>query len=164
MNLIRPAVPWSEVASCWVRAELTSERFAHLYENAGETDEERLAIARADYFEDFPTDVEWCLVALTPEEIATVLYIDWDYWLDVTDGTRRPADAIRKMSWHDTEMPPPRTERLILLADSSASPTRVVVLEGHSRLTSYVAHLDDLPPELECYLGVSGNISGWACY
>jgi hypothetical protein len=36
-------------------------------------------------------------VALTPAELADVRYIDWDYWLEVSGGTRRPRDAIARM-------------------------------------------------------------------
>jgi len=173
MRLVRAPVAWDEVASCWVRAELGSERFAHLFEraraaNPAASDPELLTAARGwpdtDYFEDFPTDLEWSLVALTPTDVASVLYIDWGYWNDVSEGSRRPADAIAKMGWTDTPMPPATTEPMILVADTLTSPTRVVVLEGHSRLTSYVAHLAELPPSLDCYLGVSGTISQWACY
>lgn len=173
MNLVRASVAWDEVAACWVRAELGSERFAHLYETAraaspDATDEQLLAAARGwpdtDYFEDFPSDLDWSVVALTPEEVADILYIDWDYWNEVTDGSRRPSDAIRKMGWHDTVVPPPDTERLILVTDDLQAPQRLVVLEGHSRLTSYVAQRDALPPALECYLGVSASIGNWGCF
>jgi hypothetical protein len=166
-------VAWDEVAACWVRAELGSERFAHLFEraradNPDATDTELLTAARgwpdADYFESFPSDIEWFLVALTPEEVTDILYIDWDYWTEVTDGSRHPSDAIRKMGWDDTVLPSPDTERLILVTDDLKAPQRLVVLEGHSRLTSYVAHRDALPPALECYLGVSAGIVNWGCF
>ena len=45
----------------------------------------------------FPDDVSWSWAMLTPEELADVRYIHWDYWLEVSGGTRRPADAIARM-------------------------------------------------------------------
>jgi hypothetical protein len=52
---------------------------------------------RAGIFGGLPDDVAWSWVALTREELLDVRYIDWEYWLEVTGGTRRPADAIRRM-------------------------------------------------------------------
>jgi hypothetical protein len=173
LKLIRASVAWDEVAACWVRAELGSERFAHLFEgaradNPAATDTELLTAARGwpdtGYFEAFPSDVQWFLVALTRDEVAAVVYIDWEYWIDVTDGSRRPIDAIRKMGWDGAAMPPPETEPLILVTDDFDAPQRLVVLEGHSRLTAYMARRKDLPPLLECYLGVSAGIVNWGCF
>jgi hypothetical protein len=48
-------------------------------------------------FAGLPDDISWSRVALTPAELADVRYIDWDYWLEVSGGTRRPRDAIARM-------------------------------------------------------------------
>lgn len=36
-------------------------------------------------------------MALTPVEIEAVRYINWSYWLEISGGTRRPADAADRI-------------------------------------------------------------------
>jgi hypothetical protein len=48
-------------------------------------------------FTGLPADTVWQWVALTRRELLSVRYIDWDYWLEVTAGTRRPVDAIARI-------------------------------------------------------------------
>ena len=48
-----------------------------------------------DYFPDFPSHVRWERVGLSREELELVRYIDWEYWLDLTDGTRMAIDGAR---------------------------------------------------------------------
>ena len=48
-----------------------------------------------DYFPDFPAHVRWGLVGLSREEMERVRYIDWEYWLELTDGTRMAIDGAQ---------------------------------------------------------------------
>ena len=41
----------------------------------------------------FPHDVRWEWMAITPAELATVRYIDYDYWVELSGGTRLAAGA-----------------------------------------------------------------------
>ena len=34
---------------------------------------------------------------MTASEVASVLYIDWSYWLELSGGSRRPADAAARI-------------------------------------------------------------------
>ena len=43
---------------------------------------------RVGLFAGFPDDVEWELVTLTRDELLAILYINWDWWLKVSRGTR----------------------------------------------------------------------------
>lgn len=52
-----------------------------------------------DYFPDFPTNVRWERVRLSREELEQVRYINWEYWLDLTDGTRMAMDGT--MRWRE---------------------------------------------------------------
>ena len=45
----------------------------------------------------FPDDVQWSRVALTPDEIGAVRSINWSDWLEISGGTRRPADAANRI-------------------------------------------------------------------
>ena len=53
----------------------------------------RSARARAGLFDGFPEDVSWQWMAITPAELATVRYIDYDYWVELSGGTRLAVDA-----------------------------------------------------------------------
>lgn len=52
---------------------------------------------RIGLFDGFSDDVQWSRVALTPAEIESVRYINWSYWLEISGGTRRPADAADRI-------------------------------------------------------------------
>jgi hypothetical protein len=54
--------------------------------------------------------------------------------------------------------PPP----LIVVAEPDCS--KLVLLEGHVRLTAYALHPEYLPDELEVYLGTSAEMSSWALF
>ena len=130
---------------------------------------------RAGLFEGFPDDVCWEWMAITPAEVATIRYIDYDYWVELSGGTRLAADAAPRIragvapfgvssDWalgmaravaDGARFPP-----LILV---TAGPSgNLVALEGHARLTAYMLCPDRLPPELEVLIGSSPGMAGWA--
>jgi hypothetical protein len=128
---------------------------------------------RDGLFNGFPVDVEWFRVALRPAEVLSILYIDWDWWLTISGGTRRPLDAARRIRSGDVPgatvegneaiAARPRAgddRELIVVAPRDQS--RRVVLEGHVRLTAYALFPDALPAELEILLGVSDEIASWS--
>src|SRR5213593_4329692 len=47
-------------------------------------EEHRAWLRREGLFNGFPDDVDWSLVGLAPEEVLSILYIDWDWWLDIS--------------------------------------------------------------------------------
>jgi len=122
MRVLAPATE-DDMVLTFLRAEVDSPRFAGplllalgeqgldraLVDRADRTDPEENAARRrllATYrgygrnealFAGLPDDISWSWVALTPAELADVRYIDWDYWLEVSGGTRRPRDAIARM-------------------------------------------------------------------
>ena len=53
--------------------------------------------SRTDYFEGFPDDVSWQWMAITAAELAAVRYIDYDYWIELSGGTRLAADAAPRI-------------------------------------------------------------------
>jgi hypothetical protein len=130
-----------------------------------------------DYFPDFPAHVRWEWVGLSREELEQVRYINWEYWLDLTDGTRMAIDGARnalagKVVYdvssdklvslaialrQGAQFPP-----LILVAKDIGSP--LVVMEGHARLTAYLIAPECIPTELEVIIGYSEQMTGWDCY
>jgi len=136
--------------------------------------EEHRAYERRDgLFGGFPQQVEWFRAALERDEVLDILYIDWDWWLELSGGTRRPRDAARRIleaegadataAEHEplaaalqTTPPPPE-----LIAVTTPARTPLVLVEGHARLTAYALFPHYLPAKLEILLGVSDEMPRW---
>jgi hypothetical protein len=139
-------------------------------------DETRGYTRREGLFDGFPDDVRWDRVALTPDEIAAVRYINWSYWLELSGGTRRPSDAARRIRAGITAYGV-SNEGFLELAEElqrgvawspltvvSASPEGDdIVLEGHARLTAMALTPHALPAETEVLRGVSQSMT-WSEY
>jgi hypothetical protein len=52
---------------------------------------------RTEIFGDFPDDARWQWMAITPAELARVRYIDYDYWIELSGGTRLAVDAAARI-------------------------------------------------------------------
>jgi hypothetical protein len=135
-------------------------------------DEHRSHGRREGLFADFPQRVEWTRAALERDEVLDILYIDWDWWLRLSGGTRRPREAARRIRAGevagmtvDGQEPVAAALRdggqpeLIAVTVPEHAP--VVLLEGHYRLTTYALFPEHVPPELELVLGVSDGMRGW---
>src|SRR5713226_458315 len=57
---------------------------------------------RWGYFEGFPQQLRWERVGLTRQEVEQVKYIEYDYWVELSGGTRRAVDGGRRaLAGHD---------------------------------------------------------------
>jgi hypothetical protein len=125
----------------------------------------RVLAAYRDYPDDgvfigLPADTEWQWAALGPAELLQVRYINWDYWIEVSGGTRRPLDAIPRVG--DS---PIYREIAAAVAAGRLPPALIligrppgidlVVLEGHVRLTALTMAVEHLPPELTVLVGLA---------
>jgi hypothetical protein len=136
-------------------------------------DQHRGWLRREGLFGGLPRDIDWSRVALTRDEVLAIRYIKWDWWLEVSGGTREPTEAARRarnglapsvaVAWHEpiaarlqSAEPPPE-----LIALSRPSDTHLVLLEGHVRLTAYALYPDYVPDELEVLLGTADEIDRW---
>jgi hypothetical protein len=168
MRVIR-ASSEEEAAETFVRAELQSPRFR----------DEVLAGTRGwrigGLFGGLPAELEWRRVALTPDEVLSILYIDWDWWLTISDGTRSPREAARRIRAGLVPGGDPEPDRAIAARLRSADPPPeliavqapggpMVLLEGHVRLTAYAVWPEYLPEELEILLGSAEDAASWGCY
>lgn len=136
-------------------------------------DEYRAYERRDGLFGGFPQQVDWFRAALSRDEVLDILYINWDWWLTISDGTRRPRDAARRI--RDGLVPGSTVEEheplaaalrgnplppeLIVATTTAHSP--LVVVEGHFRLTAYALFPHYVPDELEILLGVSDDMAEW---
>jgi len=132
---------------------------------------------RAGLFNGFPDDVHWQWMAITPAELARVRYIDYDYWVELSGGTRLAVDAAPRIhagvapfgvssDWalgmarevaSGARFPP-----LILVTTRPGD--KLVVLEGHARLTAFMLARDRLPPELDVLVGSSPAMTRWGLW
>jgi hypothetical protein len=188
------------MVALFLRAELPSERYGAAIERAlvkagadhrvvREPDlsdpganavRRRLLSEVRDYggvglFNGFPGDVRWEWVVLTPEELMAVRYIDYDYWVELSGGTRLPTEAARRIREGVEPFGVPsagfyelaealaagRRFPALILVDG---PSGLVVLEGHARLTAYALQPTSVPRELEVLVGRSPSMSQWALY
>lgn len=199
MRILAP-VAEAEVVATFLRAEVESERFGAAIRAALERDgvsadvvtrpdlsdagqnayrRELLGEVRGwgrdeSMFRNFPHDVAWSRAELTRDEVASILYIDWDWWLSVTGGSRRPADAaatLRRESPSDVAWHEPIARRLVagpplpeLIVIRLRKGERLVVLEGHVRLTAFALFPEAVPHTLEVLLGESAGLVRWTSY
>jgi hypothetical protein len=119
---------------------------------------------RAGLFAGFPDDVAWERVALTRDEVLAILYINWDWWLTVSNGTRLATVAakVQGVDEGDRAIAAAAVTNPALIAVTDLERSKLVLLEGHVRLTAYAAFPEYLPEELEAYLGVSPRIAEWS--
>jgi hypothetical protein len=131
-------------------------------------------------FQRFPDRVNWEVVALTPEELAEVRYIAWDWWLERSGGTRLATENARRIRAGEFPGDPesglryhepiarrlrdgPPLPNLIVVRDVTR-PAFLVLVEGHVRLTAFFLFPQMLPAELEVYLGTAQGLRRWGLY
>src|SRR2546423_7811933 len=153
------------------RPLLTDER-ANAY-RARLLDGYRAWLRREGLFNGFPAHVDWFRAALTADEVLEILYIDWDWWLTISGGTRSPREAARliragEVPGESTEGWEPIAARLQegtareLIVVTTPDHSRLVAAEGHVRLTAYALYPEYLPDMVEVLLGGSDEIAKWS--
>ena len=187
-----------EMVACFLRGELSSRRFgqnlrSHLaaagqtkqllthpdLSDAGENLARRALLAATrgygenrDLFENFPTHVTWTRALLSGGEAAGVRYLDYSYWVELSGGSRRPADAAARVKaglrafgvpnepFVDAARAVIRGERFPSLILVGERQDNLVCLEGHLRLTAYA--LVGFPTDIECLIGTAPTMGRWA--
>lgn len=192
-----------DMIAAFVRAELHSERFGTAVRAAmrrhrvprrivvqpdtadTRQNAQRLAILR-DYrrygqdrslFGGFPYgDVVWSRVALVRDEVLALRYIDDNYWVELSGGTRLPTEAARRI--RAGEGNPEHAHNFLriagalehgatfheMIAVTAGGDAPLVALEGHLRLTVYALRPERIPDPLTVVLGTSPRITEWGCY
>jgi hypothetical protein len=131
-------------------------------------DDYRAYDRREGLFVGFPRDVDWYRALATCDEVLDILYIDWDWWLTLSGGTRRPRDAAERI--RAGEIPGQTAEEdepLLaavgkpLIAAATRRLDKLVLVEGHVRLTAFALFPERLPAQFELIVGVSDEMPGW---
>jgi hypothetical protein len=119
-----------------------------------------------DVFTGFPADVRWYRATITREELAALRYIDDDYWIELSGGSRLATDAAVRIRqgieacgvgnggfwWMANALCAGAVfPELILVGKDERAP--LVVLEGHVRLTAYCLRPDCTPASLPVLVG-----------
>jgi hypothetical protein len=108
-------------------------------------------------------ELDWSRAELESDEVLAIRYIAWDYWLEITGGTRMPADGasyFRRRGEDDRYL---EGGRPLIVVRASAS-SHLVVVEGHGRLTALAMHPATIPAPLEVLLGEGEAVRSWGCY
>ncbi|HOJ80035.1 MAG TPA: hypothetical protein PK767_01600 [Clostridiales bacterium] len=130
-----------------------------------------------EIFEGFPEDVRWIWAYVTASELEKVKYIDYDYWVELSGGSRLAKDAavnIRngveifgvsndgflagaKALLDGAAFPP-----MILVSDNEET----IVLEGHFRLTVYMLEPVCAKDKLKVMIGYTSKekLMKWSLY
>lgn len=172
----------NEMIALFLKGELTSKRFSKellkiisdfnvnlntisIYDLNNKTDNDlRKLVLRLyrgygdnkEIFTNFPTEIDWYWCRLEREDIQKIKYIDYDYWTELTNGTRYTIDSKEnilngKEIFGVSNKPfveganflkkggvfPP----IIVLAANDSN-DEMIVLEGHSRLASISLVID----------------------
>jgi hypothetical protein len=128
-------------------------------------------------FENFPRQVNWYRAVVSKEELKSVMYINYSYWNELSSGTRLPAEAAKniqngvevfdvsndgfKQIQHEIRRGAVFPKLIFVSRNERA---RVVVLEGHARLTAYFLDEAHIPAELEVMIGFSEQFAEWDLY
>jgi hypothetical protein len=121
-------------------------------------------------FRRFPDNLKWYRAHLTKAEFLKVKYINWTSgWTHlVSKGTRLPIHAAKNLkkkpfswllSYSDSVAKGKKFPELILV--STGPRGRLVVLEGHGRITGMAHQHKHLPEIIEVIVGFSKNIRKW---
>jgi hypothetical protein len=172
-----------EVINAFVSAERNSPRYGEIVEELLERHAGDARAVLADYrawgrneglFGGWPEHVDWYRAVLSAGEVLDILYINWDWWLRISGGSRRPRDAAARVraGLVPGVEPDDGDERIAraaatnpeLIAVRASEQEPIVLLEGHVRLTAYALFPEHLPEELELYLGESPEMAGWSEY
>jgi hypothetical protein len=130
-----------------------------------------------DLFENFPKEVKWYKALFKKQDLKEVMYINYSYWNELSSNTRLPLQAsknimnqievyeISNQGFLDINLVLKNGKvfpRLIFVSMNENS--RIVVLEGHARLTAYFIESEYIPDELEVLIGYSEKFSEWDLY
>jgi len=130
-----------------------------------------------DLFENFPDDIKWFKAIITKKELKKVKYIDYSYWNEISNKTRLPIHATKNIK-ADIKIYGVSNEGFLEITSeikkgksfpymifvTKNKRSRLVVLEGHARLTAYFLEPKLIPETLKVIIGYSDKMTNWDLY
>jgi hypothetical protein len=121
----------------------------------------------------FPEGVRWARAMLDRTEICGVRYLNYDYWVELSGGTRLVADGADNIRAGKVVFRVPNdgfwqalgalqrgvkfTPPILVSLDHA----NLVILEGHTRITAYALAGESGPDRMEVLLGFSDKFAEW---
>lgn len=124
-------------------------------------------------FTGFPKDASWRRAELKPAELGRLLYAREQNWIQMSDFTRRPSRLVEKMRRGDIPAETGDRVKSILaelklgkrfpaLIIAEGSQEELILIEGHSRASAYVAA--SLAENIEVFVASSPSMHQWNFY
>lgn len=124
-----------------------------------------------EVFRYVPREVRWYRARATKSDLAQIRYIDYDYWTELSGGSRLAVDAAERIRegievfgvsnagfWklaRALEAGATVPEMILVGADERGP---LVLLEGHMRLTAYFLVPECIPPNLTVIVGYAPGL------
>jgi hypothetical protein len=186
MRLLYPTTA-DDMIAVFLKAEITSERFGDKILTQLKRDKRERSLVdtpditstpenvyrrqlltsyRAYVFEELPVHTIWYRALLNRDEVATIRYIDYDYWNVISNNSRLPVvatEAIRAgraiygqstqgfLNVAQALRSGAHFPELIVVGTSPDA--QLTVFEGHLRLTAYMLAPECIPTQLEVIAG-----------
>lgn len=125
-----------------------------------------LAGYRAYVFDELPPHTAWHRAVLSRAEVATIRYIDYDFWNEISANTRLPIVAVeairagREIFGQSLQGFLDAASELRagacfpeLILVGTAPDEQLTVYEGHLRLTAYLLAPEQIPEGLDVVVG-----------
>ena len=128
-------------------------------------------------FRHFPKNVSWKRVVLDKEDLKRMKYINYDYWVELSGGSRLIIDVAKNIIeefevfkqsnrnfWEVVEALKRGVnfpESILVTADEHSD---LFVLEVHLRLTTYLMEPRFVPERFEVIIGFSEGLRRWGLY
>lgn len=191
------------MVSVFLKAEINSNRFGHfitdklkedgldvsVIEKPNLTDEKENIYRkevltayrgfenRTAIFGGFPSNSKWVRVLLDKDDLYKVKYINYDYWNELSSGTRLAKDAAKNIKSGVVIFNQPN-DNFLKAAEAISKGVKfpemimvsvrqgadLIVLEGHLRLTAYMLVPDLIPDEMVAIVGYSEDFVNWGLY
>lgn len=131
----------------------------------------------AALFAGFPISVRWYRAIAAKGELARVRYINYDYWIELSGGSRLPTDAAARIQqgievfgvsnagfWRVSDAISGGANFPELIVVGARKDAPLVLLEGHARLTAYFLCPKAIPDSLPVIVGYARDIVAWGLY
>lgn len=132
-----------------------------------------------DLFENFPHVEVWEWICLSNKDLEQVKYINYDYWVELSSGSRLAKKAAQNIN-NNIEIFNQKNNNFInaskkllsgvdfppMILISNIQRESLVVLEGHLRLTAYMLEPSAIPEKVKVIVGYasSNDLKKWKLF